>query len=131
MLMPEQEDRTEKDAPLRNDIRMLGDALGKAIRQYGGTSIFETVEQLRHKCRRLRQCAESLAYASEAEAAQLQDEIATLDQDITRIVEGCNLESSIDVIRAFTAYFHLVNAAEQHHRIRRRYAHETLPPLPH
>src|SRR5947209_3430661 len=130
MLMPEQEDRTEKDAPLRNDIRMLGDALGQAIRQYGGISIFETVEQLRHKCRRLRQCAESLPYSSEVEAEQLQNEIATLDQAITCIVEGCDLESSIDVIRAFTAYFHLVNAAEQHHRIRRRYAHETPPSLP-
>src|SRR5258708_31991611 len=99
-LMPEQADRSEKDAALRHDIRMLGDALGRAIQQHGGTSVFEIVERLRSTCKRLRSCAESLPYASETEAAQLQDEIAALDQEIMYIVDNCDLDTSMDVIRA-------------------------------
>ena len=53
-------------------------------------------------------------------------EIATLNQEITQVVDGCDLPTTIDVIRAFTVYFHLVNAAEQHHRSRRRHSHETI-----
>src|SRR2546429_5439133 len=128
IFMPEQEDRTRKDAPLHSDIRMLGAALGQAIQRYGGSSIFETVEQLRLKCKRLRSCSEALPYASETDVVQLQNEIATLDRDITSIVAGCDLHTTIDVIRAFTVYFHLVNTAEQQHRIRRRHAHEIISP---
>ena len=123
--MPEQEHRAEKDAPLRYDIRTLGDALGRAILQHGGTRIFDTEERLRLSCKRLRECAERLAFAPEAECAQLQAEIAAVDQEIRDIVENCDLDTAIDVIRAFTVYFHLVNTAEQYHRIRRRRVYET------
>ncbi|HAG98575.1 MAG TPA: hypothetical protein DCL75_06900 [Ktedonobacter sp.] len=116
---PDQNNQPGKDAPLRHDIRMLGDALGQAIQQHGGTHVFETVEQLRRMCKRLRTCNQALNTASASEAAQLQHEIATLDQEITHIVDGCDLATTIDVIRAFTVYFHLVNTAEQHHRTRR------------
>ncbi len=122
--IPEQ-NKTEKDAPLRHDIHMLGDALGKAIQQHEGASVFETVEQLRRKCKRLRTCAETLRSASATEAVQLQHEMAALDQEITHIVDSCDLDTTIDVIRAFTVYFHLVNTAEQHHRTR-RYNYEAL-----
>jgi phosphoenolpyruvate carboxylase len=126
MLMPEQEQRSEKDAPLRRDIRMLGNALGRAIQQHDGFTVFATVEQLRRNCKRLRECAETLARSSEAQVAtqKLRDEIAALDREITQVVDGCDLDTAIDVIRAFTVYFHLVNTAEQHHRTRRRFVYE-------
>jgi phosphoenolpyruvate carboxylase len=123
--MPEQEQRVEKDAPLRRDIRALGDALGRAIRQHSRPEVFETEEWLRLHCRRLRECAELLQSASGDEAARLQEEIQILDREITHVVEECDLDTAIDVIRAFTVYFHLVNTAEQQHRTRRRKAHET------
>ena len=66
--MPEQEHRTEKDSPLRRDIRTLGDALGRAIQQHSGTTVFETEERLRRSCKRLRECVEALAHSSESEA---------------------------------------------------------------
>src|SRR5579863_1317202 len=125
-LMLEQENRAEKDAPLRQDIRMLGDVLGQAIRRHGGAAVYETVEHLRNACRRLRKCEEDLLYAPERETDALLAEIASLDHEITHIVNSCDLPTTIDVIRAFTVYFHLVNSAEQHHRIRRRYAHEVV-----
>ncbi len=122
--MPEQEQRTEKDAPLRHDIHILGDALGRAIQQHGGPRVFDTEEKLRLHCKHLRDCTERLAYATGSEALQLQNEIAALNQEIRHIVENCDLDTAIGVIRAFTVYFHLVNTAEQYHRIRRRQAHE-------
>ena len=122
--MTEQEKRRERDAPLRQDIRTLGDALGRAIQRYGGQAAFATVERLRGNCKRLRDCAERLPQASPEEALQLHTEIDTLDREIVQIVEGCDLGTAIDVIRAFTIYFHLVNTAEQYHRIRRRRLYE-------
>lgn len=123
--MLEQTQRDEKDTPLRRDIRTLGDALGRAIQQHSRPAAYETEERLRLACRRLRECDELLNVASGEQAARLREEIETLDQEITCIVEECDLETAIDVIRAFTVYFHLVNTAEQHHRIRRRKVHET------
>src|SRR6266705_2472684 len=122
----EQEQRTEKDAPLRRDIRMLGNALGRAIQQHDGLTVFATVEQLRRNCKRLRECEETLAHAAGTPAAsrKLRDEIDALDREITQVVDGCDLDTAIDVIRAFTVYFHLVNTAEQHHRTRRRFVYE-------
>ena len=128
--MPEQENRAEKDAPLHSDIRMLGDALGWAIQKHNGNGVFDIVEQLRQSCKRLRECSEMLARdlqdvsTSTVRADRLRDEIAALDREITRIVNDCDLDTAIDVIRAFTFYFHLVNTAEQHHRIRRRLVYE-------
>jgi len=123
--MSERAQRTEKDVPLRRDIRMLGNSLGRAIQRHEGMAVFETVEWLRNNCKRLRQLQENLSHAGDkAEADRLREEIAALDQEITAIVNGCDLETSIDVIRAFTVYFHLVNTAEQHHRTRRRRFYE-------
>src|SRR5258708_27322803 len=122
--MLEQERREIKDAPLRHDIRTLGEMLGHTIQQHSGSRVFETVERLRLDCRRLRECAENLVEASAIERMAYEQEIAVLDHEITQIVESCDLETAIDIIRAFTVYFHLINTAEQHHRIRRRHAYE-------
>jgi len=122
--MPQYDARHEKDAPLRQDIRTLGNALGQAIQHHRGHAVFDTVEQLRKLCRRLRECDRRLLVATALEAAQLQVEIVQLDREIAQIVDNCSLDTAIDAIRAFTVYFHLVNTAEQYHRIRRRRAHE-------
>jgi phosphoenolpyruvate carboxylase len=123
--MPDPHDRRrEKDAPLRRDIRTLGDTLGRAIQRHGGHDVFATVEQLRAACIRLREKADQLSSVSASEAVQTLDEIEHLDADIVRLVDNCDLDTAIDVIRAFTIYFHLVNTAEQYHRIRRRRDHE-------
>lgn len=120
--MIEQQNRAGKDAPLRHDIHTLGDALGQAIRRHGGDRMYDTVEQLRHNCKRLRDY--SVQLSQEPMNTQVAEEIQALDQEITRIVSECSLDTAIGVIRAFTVYFHLVNTAEQYHRIRRRRTHD-------
>jgi len=122
--MSDHESRREIDAPLRADIRTLGNALGEAIQRYGGPEVFNTVEGLRQRCKQLRECTERQVDATPEEQARIEAEIRRLDEEITDLVNGCSLERAIDVIRAFTIYFHLVNTAEQYHRIRRRRAHE-------
>src|SRR5215472_16836935 len=129
--MPEQDTRHEKDAPLRQDIRILGSTLGHVIRRHEGDVVFTVVEQLRSACIHLRDCTQRLAQYEEhqqQERLQAQQEIATLSEHITQIVDGCDLKTAIDVIRAFTVYFHLVNTAEQYHRIRRLRVHEIEEP---
>ncbi len=122
--MLEKDQPRDKDAPLRRDIRMLGDALGQAIQRHGGYSVFDTVEHLRRNCKQLRDLTKRLSQASPAESQQLESEMTAISQEIMQIVNSCDLDTAIDVIRAFTVYFHLVNTAEQYHRIRRRRAHE-------
>src|SRR5437667_11801742 len=125
--MLEQDKRPKKDAALRQDIRILGNTLGQVIRRHEGAMVFMTVEQLRNACIRLRDCTQRLSQYEEHQQPErqlIQQEVAALSQEIMQIVHGCDLEMAIDVIRAFTVYFHLVNTAEQYHRIRRRRAHE-------
>ena len=78
---------------------MLGEILGHTIQRHGGKQVFETVERLRLNCRRLRECTEKLAGASGEEEAKYRQEITALDQEITQLVESCDLETAIDVLR--------------------------------
>src|SRR5262245_58797507 len=100
--------RKEKEAPLRQDIRTLGNALGLAIRRHGGLIVFDPVERLRNNCKRLRDCAEHLTESSPQDAEHLSEEIDLLAAEIMQIVSSCDLDTAIGVIRAFTVYFHLV-----------------------
>ena len=40
-------DDSEKDVPLREDIRLLGRILGDTVREQEGEEVFELVEQIR------------------------------------------------------------------------------------
>jgi phosphoenolpyruvate carboxylase len=89
-----------EDAPLRADIRRMGDMLGKTLQALWGDELFELVEYVRSATRSFR----------DSEDRELRDElIAKLD--------GSSLWLVIRLVRAFTSYFHLANVAEQHHRI--------------
>ena len=99
--MPENNQRRDKDTPLRQDVRMLGNALGQAIQRHGGEHVFDMVEHLRKHCKQLRDCTERLSQVSQVESEQLQSEITTLSQEIAQTVNSCDLDTAIDVIRAF------------------------------
>src|SRR5262245_10398592 len=89
--------------PLRRDVRLLGSLLGRVVAGYGGQGLPDDVERLRHEVIAARR--------PEAGEPNRTGEIAAL-------VAGWSLDRAELVARAFTVYFHLVNLAEEHQRIR-------------
>ena len=91
------------DAPLRRDVRLLGDLLGRVMVEQEGVDLLAREEEIRHVSRRARETGDPDVRAELAQA------VAALD-----------LDQQTKILRAFTLYFQLANIAEQHHRIRRR-----------
>ncbi len=91
-----------KDEPLREDVRVLGNLLGEVLQEQGGAELFERVETARQTAI-TRRNGDFLAEAK-----------------LTSFLGELNEEASINVVRAFSAYFSLVNLAERIHRLRRR-----------
>jgi phosphoenolpyruvate carboxylase len=89
--------------PLRDDVRLLGEQLGRVLRQHEGESLFNRVEQVRTAAKRAR--GSDAEHELEAVAALLQE---------------MPIDSALTVARAFAHFLHLANIAEQHHRERRR-----------
>lgn len=88
---------------LRNDIKKLGNILGEILVHHGGIELLEKVEAIREKTINLRENFNEELYLN------LNEEISSLKPPVRQ-----------QVIRAFAIYFHLVNIAEQNHRIRRQ-----------
>ncbi|MFN2390123.1 MAG: phosphoenolpyruvate carboxylase [Actinomycetota bacterium] len=86
---------------MRDDVRALGEVLGTVLHEQMGPDIFEAVENARRLCIRLRQ-----RYHEDDETAIRAD------------IEALDVDSLVELTRAFTIYFHLINIAEEHHRIR-------------
>lgn len=89
--------------PLRRDIKTLGHILGEILVHHGGMKLLEKVEKLRVMAITLRKNDDKDIYN------EIKEEIVNLDPPMRK-----------QVIRAFSIYFHLINAAELNHRIRRR-----------
>jgi phosphoenolpyruvate carboxylase len=113
-----------KDAPLRADIRRLGDLLGETLRRFGGERLFEIEEDVRALCKRLRgaQASGHTSGKTTGEGA------AGAERELKRLLRRLSLDETIGVIRAFSVYFQLVNIAEQYHRIRRKRFYELRTP---
>jgi phosphoenolpyruvate carboxylase len=86
---------------LRRDVRLLTTLLGDAIRDHGGDELFSRVESLRRAVRRLH----DRPTPSRAVA-------------VDRVIAGISREEGAHVARAFTAFFQLVNVAEERQRVR-------------
>ncbi|HEX6506462.1 MAG TPA: phosphoenolpyruvate carboxylase, partial [Chloroflexota bacterium] len=98
----------DADDALARDVSFLGRVLGDVLREQGGDTLFDAVEGLRQACRHMRH--------HDCEAAR---------REIEERVEGLPLPLAGDVVRAFTLYFHLINMAEENHRLRRLAAGES------
>ena len=102
-----------KDKPLRREVGWLGARLGRLLRELAPAGVYETVESARLAARRRRKGA-----------AGAEDELVALLSPLAQAPED-----ALEVVRAFSAYFGLVNMAEQVHRVRRRmdYLREGVP----
>ncbi|SOE00935.1 phosphoenolpyruvate carboxylase [Blastococcus haudaquaticus] len=99
------------DAPLRDDIRLLGRVLGEVIGSQAGQDVLDLVESTRVEAFKIRR--------SEVDRADLAERLSGLD-----------IRSSNHVIRAFSHFSVLANLAEDIHHERRRRFHrrEGSPP---
>lgn len=84
-----------------DDVRLLGDLLGRAIRRLAGEDAYRLEEEIRAGTKDLR------TDPSPDKARRLRDRLGELD-----------LRSLRTLIRAFTVYFDLINLAEQQARVR-------------
>lgn len=79
------------DALLRSDVRRLGDLLGQSLVRQEGAELLELVEKVRKAVR---------------------------DNGEDSLLENITDDQAVDLVRAFSTYFHLANVAEQVHRSR-------------
>ncbi|MEJ6760407.1 MAG: phosphoenolpyruvate carboxylase [Candidatus Planktophila sp.] len=79
------------DATLRSDVRRLGDLLGQSLVRQEGSELLDLVENVRKSVR---------------------------DDGGVQLLEKLSVEESVQLVRAFSTYFHLANVAEQVHRSR-------------
>jgi phosphoenolpyruvate carboxylase len=100
---------TDKDLPLREDIRLLGRILGDTVSQQEGGEVFDVVERIRQNSVRFDRDLD------EGARAELERILAELPRD-----------TMLAVIRSFTYFLHLANIAEDEHHVRRRRAHEMI-----
>jgi len=105
--MPSHTSDTNKDEPLRNDIRLLGRILGDTVREQEGDAVFAIIERVRQTAVRFARDGDPAARA----------ELAALLDPLPR-------ETTQFVVRAFSYFLQLANIAEDAHHVRRRRAHD-------
>ena len=94
-----------KNAPLVDDIRLLGRILGDVIREQEGKDAFELIERVRQL---------SVAYRLKRDASA--------GRALDRLLKNLSGDQTVSVIRAFSYFSHLANIAEDRHHVRRRAA---------
>ena len=87
--------------PLSKQVNLLGTMLGQVVREQNGDPMLELVEDLRLKCKR---------------AAREKD--PALRREAEEKIQQLSREEIVGLLRAYTAFFHLVNQAEQQEIIR-------------
>ncbi len=93
--------RTGARDRLSRDIRLLDCLLRETLQEQEGRPIFELEERIRALAKRWRATNSAITFKA------LADLCARL-----------KVEEAQPILKAFTTYFHLVNVAEEHHRVR-------------
>ncbi|MEN3361884.1 MAG: phosphoenolpyruvate carboxylase [Mycobacteriales bacterium] len=118
------------DAPLRADVRRVGALLGESLVRQQGQDLFDLVERVRALTRlsksadtdRGRWLAPQPPPDLDAPGAGGDTGTDTGAEaalaELRRLLADAPLPTAIHLVRAFSAYFHLANVAEQAHRVR-------------
>jgi phosphoenolpyruvate carboxylase len=101
----------DQNAPLRDDVRMLGSLLGNTIKKQAGEEVYDTIEVI-------RKLAKALKKGDESAGAQLLTKLHNLP-----------LNQLIPITKAFSQFLNFANIAEQYHRIRRARQYKMMPEL--
>ena len=94
--------RAEPIDRLRDDVRLLGELVGEVLREQGGPS-----------CSRRSSTSATAAIALRSHERATAQEAALLAW-----ARRSPPRRLLQLVRAFSVYFHLINLAEQHHRVR-------------
>jgi phosphoenolpyruvate carboxylase len=97
---------SDKDLPLREDIRFLGRLLGDTLREQDGDGAFELVENIRQTAIRFHR-----------------DQDLKAREELDAILNRLSDKDSLSVVRGFSYFSLLSNIAEDVHHNRRRRAH--------
>ncbi len=97
----------DKDEPLLDDIRLLGQILGETVREQEGDAVFGVIETIRRL---------SVAVSRQADAGAA--------DELDRLLHSLSPAETVSVMRAFSYFSHLANIAEDRHHVRRRALHE-------
>ena len=89
-------------APLREDVRLLGNLLGETLKEQVGQDLFNQVEQIR-------------ALSKGARDGQVEAE-----KQLEILLSSLNDEEILPLTRAFTHFLNFANIAEQYHVVRSR-----------
>jgi phosphoenolpyruvate carboxylase len=103
--------------PLRDDVRLLGELLGDALRAHAGPDT-AGIDDLFDRVERVRALAKD-ARARTGDAGDF--------EQLSRLLAEMPLPAALPVARAFAHFLTLANIAEQHHRVRRRRDHARDP----
>jgi len=97
---------TDKESPLREDIRLLGRILGDTLREQEGEAIYDLIERTRQNAIRFRR-----------------DRDPEAKRELEAMLNKLDPVRTIAVVRAFSYFSQLANIAEDQHHNRRRRAH--------
>ena len=100
-------EHSDKDLPLKEDIRLLGRLLGDTVREQEGEEAFDLIEHIRRS---------SIAFHRDNDTAAR--------NELESVLDGLTTEQTMVVVRAFSYFSHLANLAEDLHHIRRSRAHQ-------
>ena len=106
-------DASDKDLPLREDIRLLGRLLGDCVREQEGEDTFDIIENIRQTSIRF-----------------YRDDDAAAKRELENYLDALDSDQAVQVVRAFSYFSHLANIAEDQHHIRRIRA-TISPATPH
>ncbi|WP_036178738.1 phosphoenolpyruvate carboxylase [Marinomonas sp. MED121] len=97
---------SDRQASLRENVRLLGDCLGETMINHLGEDLLNQVEDIRRLSKEGRQAGDS--------------------GPLIEALEALNDDEIVPVARAFNQFLNLSNIAEQYHRVHRRRTNESL-----